>query len=163
MAPLKAKYTKLAAITALVVITDQVTKALVLHHFPLHHAVVVIDGLFNLIHVQNPGGAFGFLADQGVWVQRAVFIVASLAALGLIGYLYHQAPATHALMATGLGLVFAGAIGNLIDRVRFGHVIDFLDVYVGNWHWPAFNVADSAITVGMAIFIYHLAFNKLPE
>jgi len=163
MSPLKTKYTKLAAISALVLIADQITKALVIRHFPLHHAVAVIDGFFNLVHVQNPGGAFGFLAGQGVWVQRAVFIAASCAALGLIGYLYHKAPATHRLMESGLALVFAGAIGNLIDRVRFGRVIDFLDVYVGTWHWPAFNVADSAITVGMVIFACYLVFNKLPE
>jgi signal peptidase II len=84
-------------------------------------------------------------------------------AVGLIFYFYHKTPPGQTLLSTGFALIFGGAIGNLIDRVRFGMVVDFLDFYIGRHHWPAFNIADSAITVGIFIFIYHLVVKKMPE
>jgi signal peptidase II len=92
--------------------------------------------------------------------MAGIFILVTLAALGLILYLYVQTPPEQPLLAAGLSLVLAGAAGNLIDRLRYGQVIDFLDVYFRTWHWPAFNVADSAITVGMIIFAWHVFFKK---
>jgi signal peptidase II len=77
--------------------------------------------------------------------------------------LYKKTPATHPLLASGFALIFGGAIGNLIDRVRFGKVIDFLDFFIGNLHWPAFNIADSAISVGITIFAVHLVLKKMPD
>ena len=90
-------------------------------------------------------------------------MAAALLAIGLILYFYVHTPKTHLFLSLALALVFGGAVGNLIDRFRFGKVVDFLDVYVYDLHWPAFNVADSAITVGIVIFIYHLVLKKMPD
>ncbi len=138
----------LALVAGGVLVLDQVTKALVLEHLPLGASRSVIAGFFDLTHVHNPGGAFGFLATMSPQVRAAVFIAASLLAAGLILWFFLQTPSHQRLHAFGLALIFGGALGNLVDRVRFGVVIDFLDLYIGEMHWPAFNVADSAITVG---------------
>lgn len=148
----------LALVAAAVLVLDLASKALVLAYLPLGASVPVIPGFFNLTHVHNPGGAFGFLAGVSPQVRAALFIFASLAAAGLILWIYFQTPPHQRLLASGLALVFGGAIGNLVDRIRFGVVVDFLDFYIGNWHWPAFNVADSAITVGVLIFAGHVVF-----
>jgi signal peptidase II len=158
-----AKYRKLLWISLSVVVLDQITKAVVLSTMRLYESIPVIPGLFNLTHIHNPGGAFGFMARQSETVRTLLFVVAALAALVLIFFFYRRVPASHPLLASGLALVFGGAIGNLIDRIRFGSVVDFLDFYLGEMHWPAFNVADSAVTVGMLIFVYHILLNKLPE
>jgi signal peptidase II len=157
------KYIKLAVITGLIVIVDQASKAVILKQLPLYRSIPVIPGFFNMTHVQNPGGAFGLLAGQPSVLRNIVFILVSTLALGLVFYLYKTTPKTHPLPAFGFALIFGGAIGNLIDRVRFGKVVDFLDVYVGNLHWPAFNVADSAITIGIGIFLFCVVFKKLPD
>ncbi|MGD8293829.1 MAG: signal peptidase II, partial [Desulfobacterales bacterium] len=91
------------------------------------------------------------------------FLFISSLAVGLIFYFYKKTPSSQPILATGFALIFGGAIGNLIDRIRFGNVVDFLDFYIGNHHWPAFNVADSAITIGISIFIFHLLLKKVPE
>ncbi len=157
------KYLKLTMIAGLVVIIDQVTKAMVIRTLQLYDIIVVIPGFFNITHLLNPGGSFGFLADQSKDIRSFLFIfVASLAVL-IILYLYRQVPDSHPWLATGLALVFGGAIGNLIDRVRIEKVVDFLDFHVGDLHWPTFNIADSAITIGVAIFIYHVLLRKLPD
>ena len=103
------------------------------------------------------------MASMSPTVRTVVFLFISSLAVGLILYFYIKTPPSQALLATGFALIFGGAIGNLIDRVRFGNVVDFLDIYLGNLHWPAFNIADSAITVGIFIFIFHLLFKKMPE
>jgi signal peptidase II len=92
-----------------------------------------------------------------------VFLFASAVALCLILFFYRNTPASHRWLAFGFSLVFGGAVGNLIDRVRLGRVVDFLDFSVAGYHWPAFKVADSAVTVGIGIFVFHLVMNKLPE
>jgi signal peptidase II len=157
------KYSRLAIVAGMVVSADQISKALILNNLPLHHSIPVIAGLFDITHILNPGGAFGLMADMSVVVRTIVFLFISSMAVGLIFYFYYKTPPTYKLLATGFALIFGGAIGNLIDRVRFGTVIDFLDFYIGNHHWPAFNIADSAITVGILIFIYHLVFKKMPD
>ena len=157
------KYMRLAIITLLVVAADQITKYMVLESMPLFQSIPVIPGLFNLTHIHNPGGAFGFLSGQSSHLQRLIFLLASSLAIGLILYFYMKTPQSFRFLSIGLALVFSGAIGNLIDRIRMGKVVDFLDFYVGNFHWPAFNIADSAVSVGMFIFLYHLFFKKLPE
>lgn len=151
---------KLVIIAGLVVIIDQITKAIILDTLPLYHSVSVIQGFFNFTHVHNPGGAFGFLADQCASVRSIFFIVVPSLVICLILYLYKNTYKTYPFLATALALILGGAIGNLIDRVRFGKVVDFLDLHVGNMHWPTFNVADSAISVGMVIFIFYLLFNR---
>ena len=157
------KFSRLAIVAGLVVAADQISKALILKNLPLHHSIPVIAGLFDITHILNPGGAFGFMAGMSSIVRTIVFLFISSMAVGLIFYFYCKTPPTYKLLATGFALIFGGAVGNLIDRVRFGTVVDFLDFYIGNHHWPAFNIADSAITVGIIIFIYHLAFKKMPD
>ena len=157
------KYIRLVILSGLVVLADQITKALILKYLPLHKSIPVIAGIFDITHVLNPGGAFGLMANMSVVVRTVVFLFISSLAVGLIFYFYIKIPPGHGFLAAGFALIFGGAIGNLIDRVRFGMVVDFLDFYIGQNHWPAFNIADSAITVGIFIFIYHLLFKKMPE
>jgi len=160
---MRAKLWMLLLVVGGVVALDQLTKAIVQNTVPLYSSVAVIPGFFNITHVHNPGGAFGFLAGASDVVRTIMFLVVSLLAVALILWFFIKTPATHRWLAAGFALILGGAAGNLIDRVRFGKVIDFLDVYVGDLHWPAFNVADSAITVGIGIFVLHLFFKKLPE
>ena len=157
------KYSLLASVAGLIVIADQITKALILKSMPLYHSVSVIPGFFNITHVQNPGGAFGFLANQSSSLRTIVFLLISSLAVGLIFWFYKNTPKTHPWLASAFAMIFGGAIGNLIDRIRFGKVVDFLDFYLGDLHWPAFNVADSAISIGITVFIIHLVFKKLPK
>jgi signal peptidase II len=160
---LQNKYIRLAIVAGLVVLADQITKALIIKYLPLHKSIPVIAGIFDITHILNPGGAFGLMANMSVIVRTVVFLFISSLAVGLIFYFYIKTPRGYAFLAAGFALIFGGAIGNLIDRVRFGVVVDFLDFYIGKYHWPAFNIADSAITVGIFIFIYHLLFKKMPE
>lgn len=162
MSELKIKYLRFSGIVSMVVLADQATKLLVLNKMPLFKSIVVIPGFFNITHVHNPGGAFGFLARNGSPWRHWMFLAAAVVALSMILYFYHQTPKTHPLLGLGLGLIFGGAVGNLIDRLRFGEVIDFLDFYVAHLHWPTFNVADSAVTVGVGIFVLHILFKKMP-
>jgi len=154
---------RLLIIAGTVALLDQVTKALVLHYLPLYSSTPIIPGFFNLTHIQNPGVAFGLFSAQSSTIQTAVFLFASALAAGVILYLYATTPGTHRFLAFGFALIFGGAIGNMVDRFRFGRVVDFLDVYLGNLHWPAFNIADSAVTIGIGIFIYHLVLNRMPR
>jgi len=156
------KLKRLAVVAGGVLVLDQVTKALILNHLPLGGSASVVPGLFALTHVQNPGGAFGFLAAMSAEVRSLLFVAVSLLAAALIVCFYWRTPPRQRVLAFGLALVFGGAVGNLVDRIRFGIVVDFLDVYIGDLHWPAFNVADSAITVGVFIFAFHLLFRKDP-
>ena len=156
------KYVKLAVISGLVVVLDQTTKFFISNQLPLHQSVVVIPGFFSITHILNPGGAFGFMANQSSSLRSMLFLVISSLAVCLIFYFYKNTPKTHPWLGFGFALVFGGAIGNLIDRFRFGSVVDFLDVYIGSYHWPAFNIADSAISIGIGVFLFHLLFRKIP-
>jgi signal peptidase II len=159
---LQIKYLRFAGVVALVVMLDQASKLLILRTMPLFKSIVVIPGLFSITHVHNPGGAFGFLAMNGSPWRHWMFLAAAVIALSMILYFHHQTPKTHPYLGFGLALIFGGAIGNLIDRLRFGEVVDFLDLYVAHLHWPTFNVADSAVTVGVGIFVLHILFKKMP-
>jgi signal peptidase II len=150
-------------ISAGVLLCDQLTKALVLVRLPLYRSIPIIPGLFSLTHIHNPGGAFGFMAGNDTHLRHYLFLCASVAALVLILYYYKHTPGSQRVLCAALAMIFGGAVGNLIDRFRMGEVVDFLDFYVGRLHWPAFNVADSAITIGIGIFIYHLLFKKMPQ
>jgi signal peptidase II len=141
------------AITVLVVLLDQISKAWILAGLRLHDGFPLIDGFVNIVHVRNPGAAFGFLAGAAPMFRHAFFIaVPALAILLILNYL-RKSRIEDPAQVSALALILAGAVGNLIDRIRFGEVVDFLDVYVGTYHWPAFNVADSAVTIGAAILI----------
>jgi signal peptidase II len=159
-----AKYGRLGIVAALVVILDQITKAIILAQVPLYETIPVIPGFFNITHIQNPGGAFGFFAGGSILLRKIVFLLLSSVAVVFVLYLYHTVPMRYRWLSFGLALIFGGAIGNLIDRIRFDvKVVDFLDFYIGRYHWPSFNVADSAITVGVTIFAIHILFNRMPE
>ena len=159
----KSRYIKLISIAGSIVILDQIVKAIIKNTVPLYSSITVIPGFFNISHIQNPGGAFGLLADQSPMLRMIVFIFFSSMAAGIIFYLYYKTDDSLPFLASGIALIFGGAIGNLIDRIRFGRVVDFLDFYIGTTHWPSFNVADSAVSVGITIFLYHLLLNKIPE
>jgi signal peptidase II len=132
---------------------DQATKLWIMHHFVLQESRVVIPDLFNLTYLTNNGAAFSILAGQPALWRQVFFIATASAALVCIGIAQRSFGSRSNLYTLALALIAGGAIGNLIDRIRFGFVIDFLDVYVGTYHWPAFNIADSAITVGVTLFI----------
>jgi signal peptidase II len=156
------KITFLVIVAGSVLALDLFTKMLILTHVPLGAAIPVVPGLFDLTHVHNPGGAFGFLAAMGPQARGVVFILVSLVAVAVILWFYMQTPVQQRWLAFGFALICGGAIGNLVDRLRFGVVIDFIDIYIGTLHWPAFNIADSAITVGVTIFAFHVIFRKVP-
>ncbi|MCF8067478.1 MAG: signal peptidase II [Desulfobacterales bacterium] len=160
---MKDKYLKLAGIAGLLIVLDQVTKAAVLIKMPLYHSIEMIPGFFNLVHVRNPGGAFSFFAGQSSFLRLVFFKVVSIAVVVMLIYTYRKIPKTHPLLSISFALIIGGATGNLIDRFRFGSVIDFLDFYLGSMHWPAFNIADSGITIGIFILIWHLLFKKMPD
>jgi len=160
---MSSKYYRLIVVAGIIILLDQVTKLIVLDKMPLFHNIPVISGFFNLTHIHNPGGAFGFLSTQTSNIQRLLFLFVSSLAIGLIFYFYKKTPREQSWLSTGFALVFGGAIGNLIDRIRLGKVVDFLDFYIGDWHWPAFNVADSAVSIGMLIFLFHIFFKRFPE
>ena len=135
----------------LVIVLDQLTKLWIVGAFQYGDSLA-LTRFFNLVHARNSGAAFSFLAGAGGW-QRFFFIGIALAASLLIVHLLRK----HALergFCFALSLILGGALGNLVDRVRFGYVIDFLDFYYAGYHFPAFNVADSAITVGAALLIW---------
>ncbi len=141
------------AITILVVLLDQATKAWIVSTMGLHDSYAVVNGFFNITSVRNPGAAFGFLAGAPPAFRTVFFIAVTVGAIMLILYYLKISRIDDFPLIVSLGLIFAGAAGNLIDRVRFGEVVDFLDVYVGNYHWPAFNVADSAISIGASVLV----------
>ena len=140
-------------IAVIVFIADQYTKYLIVNSFHLYESREVIPGFFNLVYVTNTAAAFSMFADvDSPWRHYFFLGIGTVAIVGLtIGYFVVRKE--HRWYGPAFALVAGGACGNLIDRVRLGSVVDFLDVYVGKYHWPAFNVADSAICVGAAIFI----------
>lgn len=138
------------SIAAIVLVFDQITKVWITRIFEYGDSHPVTS-FFNLVLVYNKGAAFSFLADQGGW-QRYFFTIVGIGASLFIVYLIRK-HAGQRLFCWALALILGGAIGNVIDRLMYGHVIDFLDFHANNWHWPAFNVADSAIFVGAALFI----------
>lgn len=149
---------KIPAITATVVIVmDQITKAAIMKGLAIGESIKVISGLFDVVHFRNPGAAFSIFHSGGA-LRTAFLIGTSVVALVVIGYLFRQA--TGALARFSLSLIAGGAIGNLIDRVRLGEVVDFLYLHAGRYYWPAFNVADSAITVGVALTFFSFYLHK---
>ena len=141
------------AITVLVILLDQATKAWILATLRLHEGFPLIDGFFSIVHVRNPGAAFGLLAAAPPLFRSIFFLAVTVAAIVLILHYLRVSRIEEPSLVSALALILAGAVGNLVDRIRFGEVVDFLDVYIGSHHWPAFNVADSAITVGAAVLM----------
>jgi len=143
-------------LSLMVVLLDQASKQLIVASFMLYENQEILP-VFNLTLVYNKGAAFSFLSDQPGWQRWFLAGVAAVVTLVMIlwlrGLKQHER-----LTAMALGLIIGGAVGNLIDRVLLGHVVDFLDFHFGQHHWPAFNVADSAISIGVAIMLYEILF-----
>jgi len=154
------KWGLVAVVAAVVVALDFVTKAYILQNFSLYETVPVIEGFFHITYVSNPGGAFGILRDVDASLRLPFFVVVACIAVGALMFFVRQLPTQERFLQFALGLVLGGAVGNLIDRVRFGAVVDFLDFFWGDLHWPAFNVADSGISVGVVILMYYSIFTS---
>ena len=139
-----------------VVVLDQIVKAMVRSRLELHESVTVVPGFFDLTRVHNTGAAYGFLNGVDFPFKAALLACVAMAALIGLGIYAATLDRRQQLTRLGLTLVIGGAAGNLIDRVTMGYVLDFFDVYRGNWHFWAFNVADSAITVGVVLMVLEL-------
>jgi signal peptidase II len=147
------KFQKLGLFTALTMGLDLGTKALIETRFSLYETVPVIKGFFNLTYVQNTGAAFSILSNAGSF-RTPLFAGVTLAAAAFVIWLTKTQGDEDKNLPVFLGLILGGALGNLADRLRHGAVVDFLDVYIGKYHWPAFNVADSAICVGVGLILF---------
>jgi len=153
---MKSKYIILICLAGLVITLDQISKLYIAHHFELHESATVIPHFFNLTYVRNTGAAFGLLAKAPESFRIPFFIIIPLIALTIIVLIFKKTQETQLLMITALSLILGGAIGNFIDRLRFNYVIDFLDFHwFSKYHWPAFNVADSTIVVGVLLLIFY--------
>ncbi len=144
---MKLKYLILLVVSALVLVIDQATKLRIDRAMDLHSSITVVENFFNITYLRNKGAAFGVLAHSSY--RLPFFIMVSVMAIAVIIVVFHRLRIDQKFTAFALSLIFSGALGNLIDRVRLGEVIDFLDVHWYSHHWPAFNVADSAICVGV--------------
>jgi len=150
------------ATALMVLVLDRVSKWLVEERIGLHETIPVIPGFFRLTHVQNPGAAFGLFAESPSEWKGVLLVAFSLVALGIVSFLLWRNSHVFSMTGMALALILGGAIGNLWDRVLLGHVVDFLDFYVGPHHWPAFNVADSAIVAGAGILVAEILFKQAP-
>lgn len=131
-----------------IILLDQISKAAIVEHLRVHEGITVFPGFFSLVHARNRGMAFGLLNRPDIHFGFFILVGASLLAIVLLSIWFFKLGKNETLTVLALSFILGGALGNLIDRLRFGEVIDFLDFYMGRYHWPAFNVADSAITVG---------------
>jgi signal peptidase II len=138
------------AVAGFGLLTDQITKLYIVRIMTLHESIPVIDNAFSITYLRNPGAAFGLLAESGFRIPFLSGV--SLVAMVAIIVAAYNLPSNHRTDDTALSLIFAGAGGNLIDRIRLGEVIDFLDIYWRNHHWPAFNIADSCICLGVLLY-----------
>jgi len=155
---LKNKYVLAGAIAATILVLDLVTKYLAAKYIPYRGIVPVIPGFFDLTYVRNPGAAFGILGgDHGVW-RRVFFVTVTLVALGIIVGLIRSSK--ERLLVIAFACIAGGATGNLVDRIRYGEVVDFIDWYFRTFHWPAFNIADSAISIGVGLLVVDLFLKK---
>ena len=154
---MKRKYFFLSLLTSSVIVLDQVTKYAINKSFRLGESIPIIQNFFSLTYVRNTGAAFGLLANADPAFRVPFFVLVPIVALGAIAFIFKKIPAGDVKLSCALSLVVGGAIGNLIDRVYFGFVIDFLDFHWKyRYHFPAFNVADSAICVGVGILMLDL-------
>ncbi len=157
---MEAKYKSVTGWGTLVLVLDQASKLWIQNTFSFWDSIQVIPGMFKLVYVLNRGAAFGFLNNtSGTW-QTYFFIAVTALAVVLIFHLVRSVNRRDPFLFNGLGLVLGGAVGNLVDRIRLGHVIDFLDFYWGRYHWPAFNIADVAISIGVLCLIISFYIRK---
>jgi signal peptidase II len=152
----KTKYIIFFVTLAAVVLLDQFLKAYIGATMNLHESIPVIEGYFNITYVKNPGAAFGFLANSAPEFRSLFLIGVTVIAIVLILYFISKSTAKEVFLTFSLSLILGGAVGNLIDRIRFGEVTDYLDFYISSYHWPAFNVADSAISLGALVLVVEI-------
>jgi signal peptidase II len=153
---LSRKWKIVAVWLVVILVLDQLTKYLVDRWMSLHHSIPILEGLFNLTYVRNTGAAFGIFAGSHEAFRLPFLILVSVVAIGFVFVMLKRLRDGEAGLITALSFILGGALGNLIDRVLYGEVIDFLDFYWSRYHWPAFNVADSFITVGVTITLFYL-------
>jgi signal peptidase II len=139
--------------TAAIILVDQITKHLALLHLMIYEPKVIISGLFNLTLARNTGAAFSFLDSASGWQTHFFLYLNIIISLGLLIWLL-VLPAKNRRKSFALGIIIGGAIGNIIDRIQLGYVVDFLDFYIKTHHWPIFNVADSAVCVGVILLLW---------
>lgn len=152
------KYLWVGSIVSLVLALDLVTKYLVQVHMRLYEVITVVPGFFNLTHVRNKGAAFGVLSNLPDFWRTAFFVTITLIAVFAIAALIRKT--WEPLPVLAFSLIAAGAVGNMIDRIRYGEVVDFIQWYVKSYYWPSFNVADSAISIGVALLAIDMLFGK---
>ena len=148
---MKAKLIFLLTVSFTVIVLDQISKSWIEHTISLYQSIQIIPNFFHITHIRNTGGAFGILSDFKGFYLKAFFILLTFFTIGVVGFFYWKLKPHHNVPALGITLIIGGAIGNLIDRIRLGGVIDFIDVHYYSLHWPAFNVADSAISIGSVL------------
>jgi len=159
----RARLARVVTLAAVIVVLDQITKLIALSRLILGTPVTLVDGFLALTLVMNPGLAFGLLAGIPASWRWVVGLLSLVALVVLLRVALRILPSGGWREQSAIGLIFGGAVGNLIDRTRFGAVVDFVDVYVRDWHWPAFNVADSAITVGVAALALGVVVERSPS
>jgi signal peptidase II len=147
------KYLLVGCIAGVIVLLDQWTKLWVDADMHLYQSIPVIDGFFSLTYVRNSGAAFSMFADFPASFRKPFFIIVTIVAVVGIGWFVRTTPREDKLTLIASSFILGGALGNAIDRLAYGSVIDFLDVFVGDWHWPAFNVADAFITTGVVLLL----------
>uniref|UniRef100_A0A7C4AS16 Lipoprotein signal peptidase n=1 Tax=Desulfomonile tiedjei TaxID=2358 RepID=A0A7C4AS16_9BACT len=151
---MRKKYWVFSLISASAIILDQATKWLATRCIPLNESVAVVH-FVNMVHVRNPGAAFGIMSQNSGAFQWTLLVLISVAALLIVLWLVARSDAIDGYILTAYAFFFAGAAGNLIDRLRYGEVVDFIDVYAGKYHWPAFNVADAVLCIGAGLLLLH--------
>jgi signal peptidase II len=147
-------------VALLVFVGDQLTKAMVESLIPEHTTIPVLDHFLNLVHTKNSGAAFGLFSDSPATWKTLLLIVASSLLLAMVIAVMWRNPQLRWEAGAGLALILGGALSNLFDRIRLGRVVDFLDVYFRAYHWPTFNLADSAIVVGAGLLVFQLLFRE---
>jgi len=159
------RFFKLLVLIFTIIIMDQVTKAIVQQRFSLGESIIVLENFFNFTYVRNSGAAWGMFADATDWIRIPLFFILPVFACFWLVYLVWTTRRENLLLSTAFSFILAGAIGNLIDRFTMNYVVDFLDFYWGTYHFPAFNIADSSITIGAILLIYDNLFlqNKVKE
>ncbi len=160
---MKKDYYLLIVPAVVIIVLDQISKFLIVRSMHIFESIPVISGFFNLVHIRNRGMAFGLMNRPGSNFSFYFLVAATIVAVSLLVYWFSRLKSEERRLILGLSLILGGAIGNLIDRLRFHEVSDFLDFYIGPYHWPAFNVADSAITVGTFWVAINILFWKPPD
>ncbi len=150
------RYNLLLGVGSLVVLIDQITKIWVDKTMRVYESTPIVSGLLDLHYIRNTGAAFGFLSGSHAGFRIPFFILVSAVAIGIILFLFYKLEDSEVMMPLALSLVLGGAIGNLIDRIRLGEVIDFILFHYKGFRWPAFNVADIAITVGVSLLVLRI-------